>query len=104
MKKILIVDDDAGIGNMLEDKPDLVLLDLMLPGLGGEEVLPHFKGIPVIVMSARADVEDKVKLLLGGAADYVTKPFSGKELIEESVLASYGALVKSGIEPDIQLT
>ena len=106
MKKILIVDDDAGIGNMLEemlikegyavlraysgteallllreDKPDLVLLDLMLPGLSGEEVLPHFKGIPVIVMSARADVEDKVELLLGGAADYVTKPFSGKELM-----------------------
>lgn len=106
MKKILIVDDDAGIGNMLEemlikeryavlraysgteallvlreDKPDLVLLDLMLPGLNGEEVLPHFKDIPVIVVSARADVEDKVELLLGGAVDYVTKPFSGKELM-----------------------
>lgn len=106
MKKILIVDDDAGIGNMLEemlikeryavlraysgteallvlreDKPDLVLLDLMLPGLNGEEVLPHLKDIPVIVVSARADVEDKVELLLGGAVDYVTKPFSGKELM-----------------------
>ena len=106
MKKILIVDDDASIGNMLEemlikegyavlraysgteallvlreDKPDLVLLDLMLPGLNGEEVLPHFKDIPVIVVSARADVEDKVELLLGGAVDYVTKPFSGKELM-----------------------
>lgn len=105
-KKILIVDDDAGIGNMLEemlikegyavlraysgteallvlreDKPDLVLLDLMLPGLNGEEVLPHLKDIPVIVVSARADVEDKVELLLGGAVDYVTKPFSGKELM-----------------------
>lgn len=106
MKKILIVDDDAGIGNMLEemlikegyavlraysgteallllrgDRPDLVLLDLMLPGLNGEEVLPHMKDIPVIVISARADVEDKVALLLGGAADYVTKPFSGQELM-----------------------
>ena len=105
-KKILIVDDDASIGNMLEemlikegyavlraysgteallllreDKPDLVLLDLMLPGLNGEEVLPHLKDIPVIVVSARADVEDKVELLLGGAVDYVTKPFSGKELM-----------------------
>ena len=106
MKKILIVDDDASIGNMLEemlikegyrvlraysgteallllreDKPDLALLDLMLPGLSGEEVLPYMQDIPVIVMSARADVEDKVELLLGGAADYVTKPFSGKELM-----------------------
>ena len=106
MKKILIVYDDVSIGNMLEemlikegyavlraysgteallvlreDKPDLVLLDLMLPGLNGEEVLPHLKDIPVIVVSARADVEDKVELLLGGAVDYVTKPFSGKELM-----------------------
>ena len=105
-KKILIVDDDASIGNMLEemlikedyavlraysgteallllreDKPDLVLLDLMLPGLSGEEILPYMHDIPVIVMSARADVENKVELLLGGAADYVTKPFSGKELM-----------------------
>lgn len=106
MKKILIVDDDVSIGNMLEEmlmkegytvlraysgteallllrgeKPDLVLLDLMLPGLSGEEVLPYLRDIPVIVMSARADVEDKIELLLGGAADYVTKPFSGKELM-----------------------
>ena len=106
MKKILIVDDDASIGNMLEemlikegyavlraysgteallllreDRPDLVLLDLMLPGLGGEEVLPHFRNIPVIVVSAKTDVEDKVELLLGGAVDYVTKPFSGRELM-----------------------
>ena len=106
MKKILIVDDDASIGNMLEemlikegyavlraysgteallvlreDKPNLVLLDLMLPGLSGEEILPYMQDIPVIVMSAKADVEDKVALLLGGAVDYVTKPFSGKELM-----------------------
>lgn len=106
MKTILIVDDDMHIGNMLEetltgagygviraysgteavlllshDRPDLVLLDLMLPGLGGEEVLPQIQGIPVIVMSARADVDDKVDLLLGGAADYVTKPFDTRELL-----------------------
>lgn len=109
MNKILIVDDDVSIGNMLEemlikedyavlraysgtealfllredseDKPDLVLLDLMLPGLSGEDILPYMQDIPIIVMSAKADVEDKVELLLGGAADYVTKPFSGKELM-----------------------
>ncbi len=106
MKQILIIDDDMHIGNMLEEvltkegyyvkraysgtealfvlsgaRPDLVLLDLMLPGLNGEEVLPQIKGIPVIVVSAKADVDDKVSLLLDGAADYVTKPFSTKELL-----------------------
>lgn len=106
MKQILIVDDDVHIGNMLEEllgkegygvlraysgteallllqkkRPDLVLLDLMLPGLDGQAVLPQIRGIPVIVVSARTDVEDKVKLLLGGAADYVTKPFESKELL-----------------------
>ena len=105
MKKILIIDDDLHIGNVLEEtltnegyvvtraysgteavlvlsktKPDLVLLDLMLPGLSGEEVLPHIKGIPVIVMSAKVDIDNKVELLLGGAVDYMTKPFHTKEL------------------------
>ncbi len=106
MKRILIIDDDISIGNMLEtvltkegyqisraysgteallvlahQKPDLVLLDLMLPGLNGEEVLPQITGIPVIVVSAKIDVNDKVNLLLNGAADYVTKPFETKELL-----------------------
>ncbi|MDO5410576.1 MAG: response regulator transcription factor [Lachnospiraceae bacterium] len=106
MRNILIVEDDLHVGNVLEEilvgegygvvrafsgteavlvvsqcRPDLVLLDLMLPGLSGEEVLPHIKGIPVIVLSAKADVEDKVDLLLGGAVDYVTKPFHTKELL-----------------------
>lgn len=106
MKSIMIVDDDEYIGNMLEEaltregfsisraysgteallllasqRPDLVLLDLMLPGLNGEEVLPKLKGIPVIVVSAKAAVNDKVQLLLGGAADYITKPFHIEELL-----------------------
>lgn len=106
MKMILIIDDDVHIGNMLEEvlvregyevcraysgteallvlaerRPDLVLLDLMLPGRKGEEILPELKGIPVIVVSARTDVQDKVELLLDGAADYVTKPFDTKELL-----------------------
>ncbi len=85
MKQILIVEADMHIENMLEEtlkkegysvfraysgtealyvlsnqKPDLVLLDLMLPGLKGEDVLPKRKGIPVIVVSATVDVDDKV--------------------------------------------
>ena len=106
MKNIMIVDDDMNIGNMLEEvlaregygvtraysgteallvlrsyKPDLILLDLMLPGLNGEEILPELSGIPVIVVSAKVGVEDKVELLMNGAADYVTKPFDTKELL-----------------------
>ena len=106
MKTILIVDDDVCIGNMLEEilsqqefraaraysgtealmylssnRPDLILLDLMLPGLSGEELLPLVQNIPVIVVSAKAAVDDKVKLLLGGAADYITKPFNTEELL-----------------------
>lgn len=106
MKTILVIDDDMHIGNMLEEaltvegyavkraysgteaqlllssaKPDLILLDLMLPGLSGEELLPQIKDIPVIVVSAKSDVSDKVGLLLGGAADYVTKPFDLAELL-----------------------
>lgn len=106
MKNILIIDDDLYIGNVLEEtlvkegyqvsraysgteavyvlskaRPDLVLLDLMLPGLSGEDVLPKIKGIPVIVVSAKVDVEHKVDLLLDGAVDYVTKPFNTKELL-----------------------
>ncbi len=106
LKNILIIDDDVHIGNLLEEtlakegygvlraysgteallvlsqkKPDLVLLDLMLPGLNGEEVLLQIKGIPVIVVSAKVDVDNKVEVLLGGAVDYVTKPFHTKELL-----------------------
>lgn len=102
----MIIDDDIQISDMLQEvldrvgyavlrafsgteallllerqRPDLVLLDLMLPGLSGEQVLPRLQGIPAIVVSARAGVEDKVKLLLGGAADYLTKPFSTRELL-----------------------
>ncbi len=106
MKEILIIDDDQYIGSMLEEvllkkgykvfraysgteavmflsknKPDIILLDLMLPGLSGEEVLKQIKDIPVIVVSAKIDVDDKVGVLLGGAADYITKPFDTKELL-----------------------
>ena len=53
----------------------------MLPGLSGEELLPLIKNVPIIVVSAKAAVQDKVDLLLGGAADYITKPFDTSELL-----------------------
>lgn len=106
MQTILIIDDDIAIGNLEQEvleqngyavlraysgteallllkdsRPDLVLLDLMLPGLSGEDVLPQIGNIPVIVVSAKVAVQDKVNLLLGGAADYMTKPFDTKELL-----------------------
>lgn len=106
MKTIAIIDDDLHIGDMLEEvlrregynclraysgteavyllsenKPDLILLDLMLPGLTGEEVLPQITDVPVIVVSAKVATDDKVKLLMGGASDYITKPFDTKELL-----------------------
>ena len=64
-----------------EHRPDLVLLDLMLPGLSGEEVLARIREIPVIALSAKVGVQDKVDVLLGGAADYMTKPFDTPELL-----------------------
>ena len=106
MKTVFIVDDDADISSMLrelltregyntvqaysgsevlllleKDKPDLVLLDLMLPGLSGEDILPKLCGIPVIVVSAKTDVQNKIGLLRGGAVDYITKPFDTGELL-----------------------
>ena len=62
-------------------KPDLILLDLILPGLDGENVLKHIQDIPVIVLSSKSEVEDKIALLNEGACDYITKPFNAKELV-----------------------
>ena len=64
-----------------QTKPDLILLDLILPGLDGEGVLEHIDGIPVIILSSKTDVEEKIQLLNEGACDYITKPFNKQELI-----------------------
>ncbi|HSJ25563.1 MAG TPA: response regulator [Longimicrobiales bacterium] len=69
------------------EKPDLMLLDLMLPGFSGYEVLqelrrrPELADVPVVVLTARRDEEDRVRGLELGADDYVTKPFSPRELV-----------------------
>ena len=112
MQHILVIDDDIHIGNMTQEfltskgftvsraysgteallvlehtRPDLILLDLMLPGLTGEQLLPQIKDIPVIVVSAKADVADKVSLLMNGACDYLTKPFDLNELLARITVA-----------------
>jgi two-component system, OmpR family, phosphate regulon response regulator PhoB len=69
------------------EKPDLLVLDLMLPGFSGYEVLqelrrrPDLSDVPVVVLTARRDEADRVKGLELGADDYVTKPFSPRELV-----------------------
>ena len=77
---------------------DVVLSDLMLPGLSGEEVLPQLQGISVIVVSAKTAVQNKVGLLLGGAADYLTKPFDTKELLARVAVRLRDATGKDHIE------
>jgi len=78
-------DGIAGLESFRSETPDIVVLDLKLPGMSGKELCREFKSIsssvPIVVLSADADVEDKVLLLELGADDYVTKPFSPKELL-----------------------
>ena len=107
--RILVVDDDTALAEMIgivlrtegfepffcEDgtgavdafraaKPDLVLLDLMLPGIDGIEVCARIReesGTPIIMLTAKSDTADVVKGLESGADDYVVKPFNPKELV-----------------------
>lgn len=119
-QNILIVEDDADISGLLakilegagyqicqafsgtealfwmERKlPDCVLLDLMIPGMTGEEVLTQIrkekKEMPVLILSAKVSVQDKVRLLRIGADDYMTKPFDPEEVIAriEAALRRY---------------
>ena len=106
MKKILVVEDDMDIHNLIKNvlekerydvisaysgteallliekkDLDLILLDLMIPGLSGEEIIKKVKNIPIIVISAKISSEDKVNALSIGANDYITKPFNTNELL-----------------------
>ena len=106
MQTILIVEDNEDIHNLIseilkrehykildaysgtealmileKENVDLILLDLMLPGLNGEEIINKVKNIPIIVVSAKISPEDKVNTLLNGANDYITKPFNSDELL-----------------------
>jgi two-component system, OmpR family, response regulator ArlR len=109
MEKVLVVEDDAGIMGFLKTElchegfevqyaadgrtaltvfescvPDIVLLDIMLPGLSGLEVLRRIRkssNVPVILLTARGETFDKVNGLNAGADDYLTKPFEIEELL-----------------------
>lgn len=107
--RVLVVDDDAALAEMLqivlrqegfdttwcasgtravaafrESRPDLVLLDLMLPGRDGVQICRDIRaesGVPVVMLTARSDTTDVVTGLEAGADDYVSKPFKAKELV-----------------------
>lgn len=106
MFKILIIEDDVSIHNVIEEllkkqnyitynaysgteallllekeKYDLIILDLMLPGIEGEEIIKKVKDTPIIVLSAKISSDDKVNCLMAGANDYITKPFDSNELL-----------------------
>lgn len=108
MSRLLIIEDDVNINEMLQEAfgkkgyemvsaysgtegilrieketYQMVILDLMLPGMDGQQVLKNIReksNVPVIVLSAKDELDTKVDLLMSGASDYMTKPFELKEL------------------------
>jgi DNA-binding response OmpR family regulator len=81
---LLAADGDEAIQLVEEELPDLIILDIMMPGMDGIEFcrrVREWSKIPIIILSAREDETDKVKCLDCGADDYLTKPFSLKELL-----------------------
>lgn len=108
MSRLLIIEDDVNINEMLQEAfgkkgyevvsaysgtegilrieketYQMVILDLMLPGMDGQQVLKNIReksNVPVIVLSAKDELDTKVDLLMSGASDYITKPFELKEL------------------------
>jgi DNA-binding response OmpR family regulator len=80
----LAADAREGIASVLRERPDVILLDLMLPEIDGFEVCRQLRGrvdTPIIMVTARGEEADRVMGLEGGADDYIAKPFSSRELV-----------------------
>jgi two-component system response regulator MtrA len=95
---VFVADGRAALGTFRNTHPDLVLLDLMLPGRGGLEVCRELRresGVPIVMLTARSDTEDIVLGLESGADDYVVKPFKPAELV-----ARVRARLRRQDEPD----
>jgi len=105
-------DGESALTSMRHDQPDLVILDLGLPGVPGTEVLRELRtwsAVPVIVLSARHGSDDKVEALDLGADDYVTKPFGIDELlarlraaVRRTAPGEAPAVMASGLRIDVQ--
>lgn len=81
---IVVADGDSALTLLEETDPDLVILDIMMPGLGGLETLDLIRehsNVPVIMLTARHEVESLQRALFLGADDYISKPFSTRSLI-----------------------
>ena len=79
-------DGETGLNKAMKEEFDLIILDLMLPGVDGFEICREVrsqKNTPIIMVSAKKDDIDKIRGLGLGADDYMTKPFSPSELVEE---------------------
>ncbi len=95
---------EQALQSLAENRVDLMLLDWMLPGISGVELArrlkkdPGYKDLPIILLTARGEEEDKIRGLEIGADDYVTKPFSPKELLAriKAVMRRSGKLSEQG--------
>lgn len=95
-------DGMEGLGMALEDDYDLVILDLMLPGMDGFEICKRIreeKNTPILMVSAKRDDIDKIRGLSLGADDYITKPFSPSELVArvKAHIARYERIISTAI-------
>ncbi len=98
-------DGNEGLRKFFDSRPDLVVLDVEMPGLDGFAVLERIRelsGVPVLLLTARGVEMDKVRGLKGGADDYVTKPFGRQELVARvEGLLRRGAGEERGAEPEV---
>lgn len=96
-------DGQKGLSKAIDDDWNLIILDLMLPGIDGFEICKNIrevKNTPIIIVSAKKDDIDKIRGLGLGADDYMTKPFSPSELVArvKAHLSRYERLVQSGVK------